>query len=261
MFETFTFGAHPQLSHQLDDALPSPTDASFHASPSSPATSDPIPFHSNQSDLNDIVARLARQTLQQQSRNEWFNRFQAGRDAPLERLEVDDDDEDLHAAKQQGIDMASLPLSATPTKVSSKRVQRQRNVQLQSCPSHLKDINTLVENMISANSQCRITSLPDISPSPPKPLTGGDEPLAVDFSKGNDESVEADCIDEGFCDGEYHEEDDSKMSLRAASMLAGIRKHNIRYARSADVVNVPGWVKVQRQPRMRKRYGQVSRKA
>lgn len=129
----------------------------------------------------------------------------------------------------------------------------------------MRDINALVEDMISSNSQCRVAARPFLLSPPP---SRGREPeksnLVVDPSSVFDEvdgsrTGPEDVDDEGFCEDNFGEEEEMEMSLRRASAPSGIRKYNVRYGRSADVVNIGGKVKVKSLPRMRKRKVQVSR--
>jgi len=167
-------------------------------------------------------------------------------------LEIDEEME----SSEQGTGTASLPSTPTFAGVSCRRLQRQLNVQLQSCETHVRDIGALVEGMISSNSQCRITSMNrSYTSSPPlQEERGMDVDPREELNGTGDED-----IDEGFCEGEVDEDEELEMSLRRAIAPTGVRKYNVRYGRSADVINVGGRVKVRSLPRMRRRKVLVSR--
>jgi hypothetical protein len=119
-------------------------------------------------------------------------------------------------------------------------------VQLQTCEGHVKDISVLVEDMISSNSQCRITSQAYSSPRRADVMVINLTPESDGVTMGSDD------VDEGFCEGEDMEEEDMQMSLRMAREPGGIRKYNGRYG-GLNAVSVGGRIKVRNSPRMRKR--------
>jgi len=157
--------------------------------------------------------------------------------------------------------------------VACRRLQRQLNVQLQSCNTHMKDISTLVEDMLTTNTQCRLhktPSRPYLSNPPPSGLVPSSkaeleaelaiETPALDFA---DRQISPD-EDEGFSEMDdpygllaFEEE----MSLRRASAPSGIRKYNVvRWRKSAECVGngngsltAVGRMKVRSMPRMRRR--------
>jgi len=176
----------------------------------------------------------------QKSRDELVKQFDAWR-MDQGDLEVDDSetsDEPMSLPPTPILSHTSIGTSAT-----CRRLQRQLNVQLMSCSSHMKDISSLVEDMITSNSQCTLRA-----PSPPSSRDGMDK-LVVD-TRNEFEMQE----DEGYCDDEEPE-----MSLRRAAVPVGIRKNCVRYGRSADVINVDGRLKVKSVPRMRRRKHAVKR--
>ncbi|KAG0652981.1 hypothetical protein D0Z07_0114 [Hyphodiscus hymeniophilus] len=245
MFDHFTFAAQPQ-THLLDEAFPSPKDTSL---PTVPRPQTSFPFHTNQNqcEINDIVAKLQQQTLQQRSRDELVKRFKAWRMESPNALEIDEEETE---SSEEGTDTASLPSTPTFTSVSCRRLQRQLNVQLQSCEIHVRDIGALVENMITSNSQCRVINVNrPFTPSTTLPEEGE---MEVDPAEEFHETREED-VDEGYCEGVVDEDEETEMSLRRASAPTGVRKYNIRYGRSADVINIGGRVKVRNVPRMRRR--------
>lgn len=239
MFENFTFGAVSQTRH--DESIASPTDLSF-----------PTPRASFQfspdtlEDLNDIVQQFSRQSL---SRGERVREFAAWGDAITIPLEVDDSEDEMPALAPTASAPTSPYMKALGGSISCRRMQRQLNTQLQLSSSHIRDINTLVEDMISTNSQCRLQQRSSRTNmrGPISPLT---QELTVDPM---DDGRSDNCfdIDEGFCFADLSGEDE--MSLRRASAPSGIRKHGpTKYSRSADV-SIGGRAKVRSTPRMRKR--------
>jgi len=249
MFEHFTFGAQPQTRLDLDESFPSPTDTS--CSPlAQPPTSYPFPPHPSNHGVNEIVAKLSQQTLQQQSRAELVKRFQAWQnDSPME-LEVDYEETD--SLSEQIDEIVSLPPSPKMASVSCRRLQRQLNVQLQSCSGHMRDINVLVEDMIASKSQCQITT------RHPLPRSEGDASIDVFDDRIRIDDRDQD-IDEGFYEGEDLNTEELETSLRRASMPSGIRKSKLHYGRSADVISIGGRFKVRSAARVRKRKMVVAR--
>jgi len=269
MFDNFTFAAQAQTNH--DEVLASPTDISF----PSPLSPPPTSFFPTQLDgVSDIVNKFSKQSLYPESENELPQQsiWQSREDDESPTLDLDHDmepfspDELSYVSTTKGMitinawDSRSLP--NTPTlphpksgTVASRRLQRQLNVQLQSCSNHVRDINALVEDMIVSNTQCRLHTSPSrlhLSSPPPSQLSG----LIVDTTE-----EPTPFEDEGFA-----EIDDSvwgieeEMLLRSASTPSGIRKYN--YARwwrsSAECVSSPvmgtsGVTKVRSVTRMRKR--------
>jgi hypothetical protein len=130
-----------------------------------------------------------------------------------------------------------------------RRLQRQLNVQMQSSSTHMRDINALVEDMISSSSQCRLHTTTSPSRSYPPPLEVDTDPSVFDDERQED-------IDEGFHEDESLAEDYG-IALRRASTPSGIRKFNgangFGWARSRDVMCVNGRMKVKCKPRMRRR--------
>ena len=130
---------------------------------------------------------------------------------------------------------------------------------MQSCETHVKDSNALIEYMISSNEKCRVTSRTPLSPPP---SGGGDDKLAVvPASQFEDEMIDSGDIDEGFCDGEPDEEEELGMTLMRASAPNGIRKYDLRYGRSTYIINIAGRPMVRNSPRLRKRKVQLSMRA
>ena len=171
-----------------------------------------------------------------------MRQFQARQYEPPVIPEVDED-----SAASETTEMTSLPSTPTLPSASYTRLQRQLNVQLQSCEGHVKDINELIEDMISSHSQCRITSQASSS-SLSADVTFVDlTPDSDGVPVGSDNDV-----DEGFCEGEDMDEEEMEICLRMASAPAGIRKYYGRYG-GPDAVSVGGRIKVKSLPRMRKR--------
>jgi len=215
MFEHFTFGAQSQNQH--DDVSASPTDISFSSPPSA------FPFYDEKlSDLSDIVQKLNQQSLDHEKSS---NSFVAWEEATRQSFEVDD--EMLYLTPT-----VSAPIhDNSRSSIACRRLQRQLNTQLQLSTSHIRDLKTLMEDMIDTSSQCRLYS-------PTMKYLAAD-PAEVDHQL----SLE---IDEGFSEPL---DTDTETSLRRASSPSGIRKCGIKYARSGDSV---GRMRVRSMPRMRK---------
>lgn len=139
--------------------------------------------------------------------------------------------------------------------VTCRRLQRQMNVQLQSCSNHRKDISTLVEGLLANESQCRLHRPTPSRSNLYSPIEDED---ASDIPESESRSMNLD-EDEGFA--EMGEDEalalDDEMTLRRASTPSGIRKYNlVRWRTSADcvsAVNMQGKGKVRSVPRMRRR--------
>jgi hypothetical protein len=270
MFEHFTFAAQAQTNH--DEVLASPTDISF----PSPLSPPPTSYSPTQLDgVSDIVNQLSKQSLYPESKNELPQQsiWQGREPDESPTLDLDHDmepfspDELSYVSTTKGLitinSRESPSLPNTPTlphphprsgTVACRRLQRQLNVQLQSCSNHVRDINALVEDMIVSNIQCRLHKSPSrlhLSSPPPSRLSG----LVVDTTEESP-SFE----DEGFA-----EIDDpmwaieEEMSLWRASTPSGIRKYNhVRCRASAECVGGPvmgtnGVMKVRNVTRMRRR--------
>lgn len=275
MFEHFTFGAQPQINYD-DDVSASPTDTSFpspiEAPPSSISPFDPWNSSPYQEGLNDIVNQLNNHSLSHDSEEPQQSLW---RDAQLPSPEYDADpfsEEELtyvsttrgmarvHHTTQSVPNTPLMPPSQSGS-VACRRLQRQLNVQLQSCSNHMRNINSLVEDMIVSNSQCRLhksTSRQYLS-SPP-PSRHGMEECVIETTEFETPNIVVD-EDEGFGDCE----DQSallkeEVSLRRASTPIGIRKYGgLRYRASAECVGNNGAIgsngrmKVRSVPRMRRR--------
>lgn len=272
MFEHFTFGAQAQTRYYLQDEIisASPTDTSFNqrvdCSRSRPSYTKEYSFPQIEvtephPGLNDIVSQFTRYTLR-----------------PVEedlrpRILVDDNllspcsAEDKRFEDQafefperlQYVSTRSCGLrtftpsssisDSTPgTPVESKgsgshdggcrRQRRQLNTQLQSCTNHVRDINSLVEDMISTGDQCRLFSTSTSSSiTPPRSRLASHISIASDLSMSdatNDNSEEESLYgppqsidpneDEGFAEMEDDDLQAHNLSLRSVRMPNGIRK-------------------------------------
>lgn len=268
MFEHFTFAAEAQTIH--DDVLASPTDISF----PSPLSPPPTSFFPTQFDgVSDIVNQFSKQSLYPESENEFPQQsiWRGKEDDAAPTLDLDHDMEPFspeelsYVSTRKGIitinSWESRSLPNTPPlshprsgTVACRRLQRQLNVQLQSCSNHVRDINALVEDMIVSNTQCRLHKSPSrlhLSSPPTSRLSD----LVVDTTE---EATPFE--DEGFAeieDSMWGMEEE--MSLRRASTPSGIRKfNNVRWRSSAEcvggpIVGVNGLVKVRNVTRMRRR--------
>jgi hypothetical protein len=168
-------------------------------------------------------------------------------------LEVDDEEMEDSPWPQAGWrpPIPNLPAHA------NRRWQRQLNVQLPTCPGHVRDRDTLVEDMIVSNSQCTLRTS-----APPPPLRGRGE-VEVRSAASNETIPTEDQIlevDEGYSEARNDGEDELEIVYRRASTPSGIRKYShVWYGRCADIANIGGKVKVRNRPRMRKRKEKLSR--
>lgn len=195
------------------------------------------------------MTKFSQQSLQQKSRDELVQQFQAWQND--HDLEIEDEDMDSPSDPiTQTVSPPLTPILSSAGSVTCRRLQRQLNVQLQTCSSHIRDISTLVDDMVVTNSQCTLRKVtPRAYLTSPPPSRGSDvvENLVVDPKEFDED------LDEGFHEDEGFVEEEGG-SLRRASTPSGIRKYNgMRYERSADVVIIGGRLKVRSLPRMRKR--------
>ncbi|TVY33505.1 hypothetical protein LSUB1_G008722 [Lachnellula subtilissima] len=275
MFENFTFGAQAHTKYE-GDIPASPTDTSF----SSPVEAPPpyfSPFDSwesgpQQQGLNEIVHKFSNHSLtfesEEPQRSIWHETRLSSPDCDMDPFT----EEELtyvsttrgmtkvqHKAHSSAPD-APLTPSSNNGSVGCRRLQRQLNVQLQSCSNHMRDINTLVEDMITSNSQCNLHKSPSRQylSSPPPSIHGEEEDLVVELLDYEPRHISVD-EDEGF--GDYEEPTFMKedLSLRRASTPTGIRKYGgLRCRSSSESVGTNGMasngrMKVRCLPRMRKR--------
>jgi hypothetical protein len=267
MFEHFTFAAQAQTQH--DEVLASPTDISF----PSPLSPPPTSFFPTQLDgVGDIVNQFSKQSLYPESENESPQQSicQSREDDDSITLDLDHDMEPFSPEELSYVSTTKgmitinswepRPLPNTPTPppprsgtVACRRLQRQLNVQLQSCSNHVRDINALVEDMIVSNTQCRLHKSPPLHLSSPPPSRLSD--LVVDTIEEPPPFE-----DEGFAEIEDSMWGlEEEMSLWRASTPSGIRKYNhVRWRTSAECVGGPvmginGVMKVRNVTRMRRR--------
>ncbi|XMA07810.1 hypothetical protein WAI453_000601 [Rhynchosporium graminicola] len=296
MFEHFTFGAQAQTSYQEPaDFMASPTDCSF------PLTSQPQTSYFSmdpRAPLSEIMDAFSQQTLhpdETSHRSVWgdsipsldFSRnLSVGDDLTpgeiCEASNVHKSTPDPLTPTSSSFSLPNLPHPRTSTNLNTaacRRLQRQLNTQLQSCHSHQRDISTLVEDILTTNTQCRLhkaSSGPYLTGPPPPPsglIPSSKEELEAELA------IEAQALpsidfegraiispdeDEGFAEMDdpygllaFEEE----MSLRRASAPSGIRKYNVvRWRKSAECVaggngsSAPvSRMKVRSMPRMRRR--------
>ena len=278
MFEHFTFGAQARIQIE-EEPLASPTDTSFPSPISLPPSSFPFQWEETQPELSYIVHQMSRQSLSHENEKPqqsiWQNTTAS---SPI----VDFDDEcdpfdfaELNfvsttrgmATVKASYDSAPMTLQAPSGngKVACRRVQRVRNTQMQSSSKHVKDINTLVEDMVENSSQCKLrktTSRPYLT-SPPPSRGGMDDyqhtldpnPVYYENRSLTPDSEE----DEGFADIDEFLAIKESVSLRRAGNSSGVRKNNngLRYRGSAESIgnlrSGNGPLKVRSLPRMRKR--------
>ncbi|TVY81111.1 hypothetical protein LSUE1_G007312 [Lachnellula suecica] len=269
MFESYVFGSCTSQTKYDEDISASPTDTSF--SPIEPSPDSISPFSSweispFQGGINDIVNQFSNQSLspdcEEPQRSVWQHSQLASPD--FEDEDPFTEEELTYVSTTRGMarvhhttqSMPNTPMMAPShnSAVACRRLQRQLNVQLQSCSNHMKDINALVEDMITTNSQCKLhksASRPYLQSPPPRQHASDD--LVAESTEIETRIHE----DEGF--GDF--EDAATMmkeevSLRRASTPIGIRKYGgLRYRASAESVgaSLNGKTKVRCVPRMRKR--------
>jgi hypothetical protein len=258
MFEHFTFGAEAPDRLLCPDISPSPTDISFPPAIQQPPTSCPPAdtdmSATTQPSINDIMCRLRDQTLQpceelpQQS--EWNSPFPA----PFRKH----DQTFSHSASLPNIHLTSGPRSGP---IACRRLQRQLNVQLQSSKSHMRDVKALVEDMITANSQCALRESASHLSLPTPPPSHAEETcsLSVDPMIFEPPSLPHGNTDEGFHESEEplpgEKAEEKKLVYRRACAPGGIRKATIaaEWTRGTNQIVVGGRVLVRSTPRMRKR--------
>ncbi|ESZ96861.1 hypothetical protein SBOR_2726 [Sclerotinia borealis F-4128] len=261
MFENFTFGATPANPYQCDDDVQlSPMDDSFLSLSPSPNSYPFFDDYKPSSPLDDIISQFGQHSLSyENARNIQPRQYIS----PTPSLSEDSGMSSPSSTTQ------SLP--TTPTSppqagvLACRRLQRQLNVQLQCSTSHVRDISTLVEDMLSNNSQCNLRK----SPSKGNVISSPISSLEVDPSTQNDwnemeierarrrwlNTVVND-IDEGYVEGDDWYREEECLSLRRASTPSGIRKQNLRCRTSIESVGGVR-VKVAKIPRMRIRKGRV----
>lgn len=301
MFDHFTFGAPAQtLYPQQEEREASPTDCS-HPPPIS--DTKPTTVLGEASPLDGLLNQFAQSSLRPDepmwSASTWNDKVVVDEnEEPQQSLWNDSlpsptfDDSEFsieelsYVSTRRG--MATIPFQPSSSSANTnpyadilrngnmacRRLKRQMDAKMMGCEKHVRDISTLVEDMIESNSQCNLhnsTSTPTPQTSLPSsrltlpPYTG--EEILVDTT-GSFPSEPDD--DEGF--GEMDEDPyvpdfdrealeiggkDDEMTLRRASTPSGIRKYTvIKYRKSADVgsaVTPNGRPKVRCLPRMRKR--------
>ena len=287
MFEHFTFGALAQPNpHPEDEA--SPTDTSFWS------TSCPLILPQQAWDsyypldeVNTLISDLSRSSLHPAASPDTESESSLpsmwrGRDHVLpivdaaSNMDVEFMEEMSYVSLRTGSvrvpayshqqtqsvpNTPTMPTNPRTETITCRRLQRQLNMQLQSCSDHVRDLHALVEEMVAGSSQCRLSPKPVSRQYPSIPSRLPEGPALV-----VDDRPEFDG-DEGFA--EITDEDmnlelgDDEFSLRRASTPSGIRKHNIlRFRRSAECggngngnghVLANGRLKVRSVPRMRKK--------
>jgi hypothetical protein len=276
MFEHFTFGAQAQTQPQEDwDA--SPTDVSSEP-PSASSSSFPFSWEETQPELSTIVQQMNRQSLSHESETSQPSLWQNTLPSPI--IDFDDNcdpfniEELAFVSTTRGMakvkatysDVAPTTLQAPSNhgRVACRRVQRQRNTQMQTCAKHVRDISALVEGMVDGNSQCTLRKTtskqnrwrPQIVPAKQADDKSISSPLYYENRNISPDPNPED--DEGFAEMEEQVTAlKEELSLRRCTP-SGIRKHNgLKYRGSIEGMNsqliVNGKLKVRSMPRMRKR--------
>jgi len=270
MFEHFTFAAAHAQPCERDDI--SPTDTTY-PSPAPPTPYENYPFSSSQSEINDIVNKLSQQRLVSGHKDDHFvPSWQHSLPTPP----LEDSNYAAEVSYPDTItaciaDTQSVPSTPIHDSVSCRRLQRQLNVQLQTCKSHVRDINALVSDMISRSSQCRLRRIPSRQTLNTH-LSDQAQESSFSAVQVSDTSLDGDLIipeiDECYADndtliadqGTRNEVEDNNMrlveaetSLRRSSTPSGIRKHGsvLRFKKSSDCVSAR--FQVAKPPRMRRR--------
>lgn len=263
MFENFIFGAQSQTQARDNIISASPTDTTCCTPLTSPTSSPNV----DGSDLNTVISAFDAQDLSRDNLLRHFAPWSASHTYQLEDSEAQDEDMDSyfsnrHIPNQQTVSAPSTPLSM-PTRSrfspTCRRLQRQVNTQLQTSNTHMRDIKTLVQEMIASETQCTFHT-PPTTTTTIEPQTS---PI-VDPSSPD--------IDEGFHDMSDDDYDSfletwnlkSDPLRRASAQSAAFRNKaldSMRWCRSADLlasgpgagVGVGGRGKVRSKIRMRKR--------
>lgn len=278
MFEHFIFGAQAQTSYlEPEDISASPTDCSFPITSAAPTSY--FPPTGPKGPMTDIVDKFSQQTLipdEAPHRSIWSDSLPSPDFSSNDSIDDEFTPSEMsYVSTTRGT--STLPSSSSISSTSSlpnlphprsstntntvacRRLQRQLNVQLQSCNTHMKDISTLVEDMLTTNTQCRLHKTPSrpylsstqshTQPPPPSGLVPSskaeleaelaiDSHAAIDFA---DREISPD-EDEGFAEMDdpfgilaFEEE----MSLRRASAPSGIRKYNVvRWRKSVECMGM-----------------------
>ncbi|APA16241.1 predicted protein [Sclerotinia sclerotiorum 1980 UF-70] len=267
MFENFTFGAAPTNPYQYDDDVQlSPRDDSYPI-PLSPS-SDSYPFFDDykpSTPLDDIISQFHHQSLSYEEARTIQSRHYASSPTPSLSGESE-----ISSSSDTTQSVPTTPTSPYRAGVlACRRLQRQLNVQLQCSTSHIRDISSLVEDMLTNNSQC------NLYPSPSKTSLLASSPISTTMvlddsctrNEWNDMESEkkrrnwwnvvVDDVDEGYMDGETwdREDADAGLSLRRASTPVGVRKVGGRCRKSLECGGGVR-VKVARGQRVRVRMGE-----
>lgn len=263
MFENFTFGAAPVNFDQCDDVQPSPRDDSFPVS-LSPADSS-YPFFEScdpSSPLDDIINQFRKQSISYEDARDLQARQCT---SPTPSLS---EDSEMSSPSNSTRSVPTTPTSPYRAGVlACRRLQRQVNMQLQCSTSHVRDISTLVEDMLNNNSQCNLRKSPSKPSLIPSPISA----LAVDSSTQNDwNDIEIEKarrrwlntvvndVDKAYMEEDSWDREEYSLSLRRASTPSGIRKQGLRCRTSMESVG-GGRMKVAKVPRMRTRKGKTGR--
>ncbi|PQE11024.1 hypothetical protein CJF31_00000757 [Rutstroemia sp. NJR-2017a BVV2] len=276
MFENFTFGAAPTNPYQYDDDQPSPRDDSFPAPLSPSSGSYPFFEESKQqpSPISDIVYQFNQSSFfSDNTRDIPSRQYLSPPPSLCDDSEMSSPVSTTHSMPTTPV----LPPSRNGT-LACRRLQRQINVQLQSSGAHIRDINTLVEDMLNNNSQCclrkplsksnlAVSPLPshsarlEVDPDTPDDIDTTEMEIEKARRKWMNTVVHANDIDEGYVEGDSSDKDSEDLgtSLRRASTPSGIRKHGLRCRTSMETVG-SGRAKVAKLPRMRiRRQGRVGK--
>lgn len=261
MFENFTFGAAPAKPYQCDDDVqPSPKDDSF---PLLPSTNS-YPFfedHKPSSPLDDIINQFRQQSLSYEDAKDVQSRQYL---SPTPSLIEDSEMSSPFNATQSAPTTPTSPYRGGV--LACRRLQRQVNMQLQCSTSHVRDISTLVEDMLSNNSQCILrksplkttlvsSSIPDLVVDPSTQNDWND--IGIEKARRRRLNTVVNDVDEACVEGDSWDREEGCLSLRRASTPSGIRKQGLRCRTNME--SVGGRMKVAKPPRMRIRKTKVER--
>jgi len=156
MFEHFTFGAQVQPRFpEYEEETACPRDISHTAL--AVQRPDSVPTTLDESPMNDLLCKLTHQSLEAEDSDmpiRWTDNLvcSAAEKSYRENHELS------YISSRRGRTILRAAPSMKHISRPCRRHLRQLNTQLQSCTDHVKDIETLVEDMISTNSQCQVST-------------------------------------------------------------------------------------------------------
>lgn len=178
MFEHFTFGAQVQPRQpEHDEDAACPRDMS--CATVTVQRPDSFPTASDESPINDLLCKLTHQTLEAEDSEipiRWTDHLVC---SAAEKAYGENHELSYMSSRRGRTILRATPPMKNTARSTCRRQQRQFNTQLQSCPSHVKDIYNLVEDMISTNTQCNVIA--GSCSAPTTPLSPPISPLQTYF--------------------------------------------------------------------------------